>query len=207
MITIVEQAGHSLDSHVEVAGEPETGVGGRQSSVVSVSSDQGGNHLGGSGSTKVPVVGGLGPCTISLSTLETVVEGVGNGQSEDFGCSVGRVVFENSESGHGQTSIVDTVPVSVDHGGNTSPPGVSSCLSGLVVLQSIQTECETISDDSGSDSGLLLVIPVVIKPVVSNSKGSTELSDIEEMFGVPSVSGITERDLGNVSRRSLHLLA
>jgi hypothetical protein len=44
----------------------------------------------------------------------------------------------------------------------------------------------------------LVIVPVVVEPVVSDGERSTEFSNIEEMFRIPSVVGVVVAEIYRV---------
>jgi hypothetical protein len=89
------------------------------------------------------------------------------------------------------------VPVSIDGSPPAEGRGRRSTLkSALAVL-------ETISDESVSDGGLLLVAEAIKEPVVGDSEGGRELGDVEEVCRVPSSVSISEWDRGIIAHGNL----
>jgi hypothetical protein len=186
VVTIVELGGQSLVVNVEHAGQVPLRSRLEQSLVVTVSGDECGDHLGGTGGSKVPVVGSLGPGPVIPNRSETVGLGVVGSVTQDGLSGSGSVLVDNGKGSHGKSTVDDTVPVSSDGVSSaTRPPSVDSVGIGSPVVH-LLTKAQTESDDPASDLGLLLVRPNRVQPIVGDSVSGAELGDIEEMLGVPS---------------------
>jgi hypothetical protein len=64
--------------------------------------------------------------------------------------------------------------------------GQPECIISILSL----TESQTIGDNIISNSGLLIIGPMVVEPIVSNGIGSGQLGSVEEVLGVPLISWI-----------------
>ena len=92
----------------------ELGVPVQQTVVGTSRCQEGGSHLGVAGSTKIPVVGGLGPGTVSGDAVDTIVQSVVDGLAKDVFSGSGGVITEDSKSTKGEATIADAIPVTSD---------------------------------------------------------------------------------------------
>lgn len=81
-----------MSVHVIITGVPELAVCVKQIVVGTRRGQKTRCHLGVTGGTKIPVVGGLGPSPVGGDAVDTVLEGVVDGLTEEvFGGSGGIV--------------------------------------------------------------------------------------------------------------------
>jgi hypothetical protein len=126
-----------------------------------------------------------------VRTLEAVGAGVGCSETQDLFSYTGRVSVDNGESTQGETTITNTVPVSV----NPSSPPLLDLLRSIA-SKSLSTVVETQVDHRPHDSITLVICPVVVEPVVSNSESVDELGGVEEVtLCVPSGGLVTKWDI------------
>jgi hypothetical protein len=185
VVTVVEQGGGSVSVHVEEAGIPELGVPVQQTVVGTGRGQESRSHLGVTGGTKVPVVGGLGPSTVRGDAVDAVVQSVVDGLAKEvFGGSSG-IVTEDSKSTKGKTTIANTIPVTRDVGLPPSEVDYGSIKDGLARSQ-------TVEDHVIPHLLLLIVGQDIVKPIVTNGIGGNHLGGIQKVLVVPFVSRRTE---------------
>jgi hypothetical protein len=195
---------HGLSSLVDVSQRSvaPSWVDGGQSVVVTGSGNQGADHFGGTSSTKVPVVGRFVPGTIRKGALETVGFGIRHSSVNNPLSDTSGVLGNDSECGHSETSVANTVPVSVDWRSSRSNPPVRRA----VAFKRSHTEAQTKIEDGPHEGVALILCPEIIEPVITNSESSTELGKIEEVGSVPSGTVGAERNGGVVTSGSLILV-
>jgi hypothetical protein len=69
---------------------------------------------------------------------------------------------------------------------NVGLPPADGRTAGSIGVSS-NAEIETIFDEVSPESGLLVIAPLVMKPVISDGISSRELSNVKEMSWVPLV--------------------
>ena len=145
------------------------------------------------GGTEIPVVRRLrpapirrdGPCAVRLRVLNCL--------GQDGLRSTGSVVVENGQCADSKAAVADTVPVTID----VLRPPAGVAVVGVVVRD--KTPTKTVVDEGRPDLALLLVGEDIVEPVVCVTKGSAELSRVEEVGGVPLVCPVGAKRRGAVS--------
>ena len=123
VVAIVEKGGGSPNVHVVVSGILDRGVLVQQAVVGASRGQESGGHLGVTGGTKVPVVGGLGPTTVGGNPVDAGVQGVADGLAKEvFGGSSG-IVAKDSKSAKGETTIANAIPIT--RGVTARPPAIN----------------------------------------------------------------------------------
>lgn len=97
------------------------------------------------------------------------------------------VVPENGKSAHRQAGIANTVPVPVVVS-RKSPPCEPNRRVGITLDSPLESETE----DGVFDLFALSRRPVIVEPVIADSKSGREFGDVEEMLRIPVVSRISE---------------
>jgi len=185
VVTVVELGGWSLRVHVGEAGIPKLGVPVQQTVMGTSRGQESRSHLGVTGGTKVPVVGGLGPSAIRGDGVDAVAQSVVYGLAKEVFGGSGGIVTEDSKSAKGKTTVANAIPVTRDVGLPPSEVDRGSIKDGLARSQAVE-------DHVIPHLLLLFVFQDIMKPIVTNGIGGNHLSGIQKVFVVPFVSRRTE---------------